>query len=62
MYHKVIFAGAVLSVVGLGLFFHHFSQTSDLLKKYQKLGLVQSDIKYEKVEKSWGDQGLIFYL
>ena len=61
MYHKVIFAGAVLSAVGLGIFFHHFSQTSDLLKKYQKLGLVQSDIKYEKVEKSWGDQGLIFY-
>ena len=61
MYYKVIFAGAVLSLVGLGFFFQHFSQTSDLLKKYQKLGLIESDIKYEKVEKTWGDQGLIFY-
>ena len=61
MYHKIIFAGTILSLVGLGLVFHHFSHTSDLFKKYQKLGLVQSDIQYEKVEKAWGDQGLIFY-
>ena len=61
MYHKVIFAGAVLSLVGLGFLFHHFSDTSELLKRYQKLGLVQSDLHYEKVEKTWGDQGLIFY-
>lgn len=61
MYHKVIFAGAVLSLVGLGFLFRHFSDTSELLKRYQKFGLVQSDLQYEKVEKAWGDQGLIFY-
>lgn len=61
MYHKVLFIFVILFVVGLGMFFHHFSETSDLLKKYQKLGFVQSDLKYEKLEKAWGDQGLIFY-
>ena len=61
MFHKVLFAGIILTMVGFGILFHHFSQTADLSKKYQKLGLVQSDFEYEKVEKSWGEQGLIFY-
>ena len=61
MLHKILFSGIILSVVLGGMVFHHFSQTSDLLKKYSKFGLVQSDIKFEKVEKSWGEQGLIFY-
>ena len=61
MFHKVSFVILILSVVFLGILLHHFSQTSDLLSKYQKLGLFESSLKYEKVEKSWGDQGLIFY-
>ena len=61
MFHKVLFSFLVLSAVSIGIVFHHFSQTSDLLKKYRKFGLVQSDLKFEKVEKSWGEQGLIFY-
>ena len=61
MFHKILFAGVILVAVSLGGVFHHFSQTSDLLKKYNKLGLIQSDLKFEIVEKSWGKQGLIFY-
>lgn len=61
MFHKILFAGLVLFIAVFGIVFHRFSETSDLLKKYQKLGLFQSDLKYEKVEKTWGDQGLIFY-
>ncbi len=61
MFHKTLFITIILSIIGLGIVLNHFSNTSDLLKKYQKLGLIQSDIKYEKVERSWGDQGLIFY-
>lgn len=61
MFHKFLFTSVILIVVGLGIAFHHFSQASDLIKKYQKLGLFQSDFKYEKVEKTWGNQGLIFY-
>ncbi|MBO7483691.1 MAG: hypothetical protein J6T55_01030 [Alphaproteobacteria bacterium] len=61
MFHKTFFITIILSLVGLGIFIHHFFQTSELLNKYQKLGFVQSDIKYDRVEKSWGEQGLIFY-
>ena len=61
MFHKILFIITVFIIVGLGILFHHFSETSDLMKKYQKLGLVQSDLRYTKVEKTWGDQGLIFY-
>ena len=61
MLHKILFSGLILSAALVGMVFHHFSQTSDLLKKYNKFGLVQSDIKFEKVEKAWGEQGLIFY-
>ena len=61
MLHKILFSGLILLVALVGMVFHHFSQTSDLLKKYSKFGLVQSDIKFEKVERSWGEQGLIFY-
>ena len=61
MFHKILFAGVVLIIVGVSITFRHFSETTDLIKKYQKLGLVQSDLKYEKVEKTWGSQGLIFY-
>ena len=61
MFHKILFAGTILLCIGFAMLLNYFSQTSDLLAKYQKLGLVQSDIQYEKVEKSWGEQGLIFY-
>ena len=61
MFHKTLFIAIILSLVGLGIFFHHFSQTSELLNKYQKFGFIQSDLKYQSVEKSWGEQGLIFY-
>ncbi|MGN0919849.1 MAG: hypothetical protein ACI4OR_03750 [Alphaproteobacteria bacterium] len=61
MFHKILFACVIFAFLGLGILFHHFSETTDLMKRYQKLGLVQSDFKYEKVEKTWGDQGLIFY-
>ena len=61
MFHKVTFVIFILAIICLGIMFHHFSQTSDLLNKYQKLGLIESNLQYEKVEKSWGEQGLIFY-
>ena len=61
MFRKILFLSIVLGVVGFGIMLHHFSEASGLIKKYQKLGLIQSDLKYEKVERSWGDQGLIFY-
>ena len=61
MFHKILFICTILFIVGMAIVLHHFSQTSDLLKKYQKLGLIQSDLQYERVEKSWGNQGLIFY-
>ena len=61
MFRKILFSGIILCIVGVAIVLHHFSQTEDILKKYQKLGLVQSDLKYEKVERSWGNQGLIFY-
>ena len=61
MFHKILFSGLILLMLGFGVLLHHFSEPADLLKKYQKLGLVQSDFTYEKVEKAWGDQGLIFY-
>ena len=61
MFHKTLFSGLILGVAALGMVFHHFSQTSTLLNKYQKFGLIKSDLRYEKVEKSWGSQGLIFY-
>ena len=61
MFHKTLFITIILCIVGVAIGFHYFSETSGLLNRYQKLGLVQSDLKYEKVERSWGDQGLIFY-
>ena len=61
MFHKALFVGAILCFIGMGGLFNNFSQSSDLLKRYQKFGLVQSDLKFQKVEKAWGDQGLIFY-
>ena len=60
MFHKILFVGVILTMVGFGIVFHYFSQTADLTQKYQKLGLIQSDLEYEKVEKTWGEQGLIF--
>ena len=61
MFHKIILVTGILLTVGGIMVMNHFAQPFDLIKKYQKLGLVESDLRYEKVEKAWGDQGLIFY-
>lgn len=61
MFHKILLIGTVLFFVGVGTFLTHLSKTNDTLKRYQRYGFVESDIRYEKVEKKWGQQGLIFY-
>ena len=61
MFHKILFITVITFFVGLGLLFNHLSKTDDTLKLYQRYGFVQSDVHYEKVEKKWGQQGLIFY-
>lgn len=61
MFHKILLAGIIIFFIGLGLIFSHFSKTEDTLKLYQRFGFVRADVNYEKVEKKWGEQGLIFY-
>jgi hypothetical protein len=61
MFHKILFAGFILFLVGLGFVFANASKTGKLEEKYKSYGFVQSDVHYEKMEKSWGEQGLIFY-
>ena len=61
MFHKILFGGIVLSLVGAGIIFARLSRTDTLFNRYRQYGFVQSDLHYEKVEKSWGEQGLIFY-
>ena len=61
MFHKILFATVILGFIGLGFLFSSLSKTNDLFKKYQRYGFIESDIHYEKVEKKWGQQGLIFY-
>lgn len=61
MFNKIFFVCFILGLVLLGIFLTRFSKTNDLLKEYNRYGLIQSDIHYEGVEKMWGEQGLIFY-
>lgn len=61
MFHKILLVSVVLCLVGLGFFMSSFSRTSTLLNKYRQYGAISSDMHYEKVEKNWGEQGLIFY-
>lgn len=61
MFHKILLISIIIVFVGLGILFSRLSKTEDTLKLYQRYGFVQSDIQYEKVEKKWGQQGLIFY-
>ena len=61
MFHKILFAGFILFLVALGFIFAEASRTKGLEDKYKSYGFVQSDVHYEKMEKSWGEQGLIFY-
>lgn len=61
MFHKILFAGFILFLVGLGFIFASASKTNQLEEKYKSYGFIQSDVHYEKMEKSWGEQGLIFY-
>lgn len=61
MWHKVIFVGTILGLILIGGAVSYFGRTSGLLRKYQHYGFVQSQVQYKSVEKSWGDQGLIFY-
>ncbi len=61
MFHKILLIVVVLGFSLIGFLFSKFSQTDDTLKLYQRYGFVSSEIRYEKVEKKWGQQGLIFY-
>ncbi len=61
MFHKFLFSGFILFLVGLGFVFASSSKTGQLEEKYKSYGFIKSDLHYEKMEKSWGEQGLIFY-
>ncbi len=61
MYHKFLYIVVIFSFIALGCGIAYFSDTNDALKNYQKYGLIESNIHYEKVEKKWGQQGIIFY-
>lgn len=61
MFHKGLFVITILTLVAIGIVFARLSQTNETTKHYRRYGFIQSDIHYEKVEKSWGEQGLIFY-
>lgn len=61
MFHKTLFVCVIVAFISIGLIFKNLSNTNDTIKQYQRYGFVQSDVHYEKVEKKWGQQGLIFY-
>lgn len=61
MFHKILLITVIGFFIGLGILFSHLSKTEDTFKLYQRYGFVKSDVHYEKVEKKWGQQGLIFY-
>ena len=61
MKYKILFWVTLLCVFGGMIFFHQFETTNDLFQKYQRFGFLKSDLRYEKAEKTWGKNGLIFY-